>query len=1017
MKLRSGKRRGGRTVGGGGGLTGLRWSDPGTWPGGVFPDANTTVNIPVGQTYIVDTMSAVAADVQVFGTLIGDPAAPAKLTTGWIDVRSTGVLQLGASKTNRYAGQFDIELNGDEADSPSSLRYGHDQTASTVAGDGRLTQLHVSLDVNLPTTTENITVTFTSASAFDVSGSVSGSLGSGTVGVLFNNKIRFIAAGTFASGETVTVEIWQQGRRNNGVSRAINIHSGGIVRMHASHLPTHVVPLGANVAAGASTFTLASAPSNWRPGDLIVVSGSQYRDVPEGQSQALTIQSIAGTSLTTTSAITAARWGVLQYVTDTGLSLTPGTLPTKPAAMLQADYDAISKTVDERARVVNLSRNIRIYSADDSAWSSNGFGFHIMRHPGGLLEMDGVELFRGGQRGNFGRYPVHLHCGSYEQPYGMNLPSNGTLIGSVNDYVDNCVVRDTAQRGIVCHMIRGGAVRNNVLYNTVGHAVFMEDGSETETIIHDNVVIKTADVPNVDAFLVSEVASPPTGEAAGAAGFWLANPYLDFQRNQAFECPMIGIWNAWAQDFPLALSREIAMVPKSMPVLAHSNNRASGCGRLHNGFETSAAMVTGISHISNRGAVSEGTRYLGPAGARQLVFGAELSFASRLYFNRIGTLEYRGWTSSSTQTWCFVGAASNVLLPGVIKHCLGAGWTLNNSTLRNTYTRWMTSYHELLNAQDAIVINFPYAPVVDFPTGANVPQFGAAIGGGDLYTNSMFNLYEFKNIIPINSLVLFRPRPPHIGDGAPVNNRFWTYAGAVQDKNGISIPAGRFRVYDEPFLTFGLTDQVALTPAGVGEFHTAKRHFGVQPTNTNAETNPYAPRRALNTDRLDPGNLSSVVGTWNIADGTTSSGVVFRSFTAAQDGIYRMTWPNDTVNYAMLAIEFLTEPTDSFVVAVEKFGGAPTAVFLTTRDFNVYSAGQQEPVPTAQHINDGEARNYSSVASIADVIASSGETYFYDSTTNLVWVRVRGGLTRVGGYTYGPQSQESELCNLCIRSI
>ncbi len=63
------------------------------------------------------------------------------------------------------------------------------------------------------TVSETITITFSSASAFSVSGSVSGALGSGTVENLFTatgNKIRFlITAGTsaFVSGDTFTLTV------------------------------------------------------------------------------------------------------------------------------------------------------------------------------------------------------------------------------------------------------------------------------------------------------------------------------------------------------------------------------------------------------------------------------------------------------------------------------------------------------------------------------------------------------------------------------------------------------------------------------------------------------------------------------------------------------------------------------------------------------------------------------------------------------------------------------------------
>ena len=76
-------------------------------------------------------------------------------------------------------------------------------------GNGRL----ASLVPGTLAIAETFTVTFTSATAFSVSGSVSGPSGSGVLGVPFsNNRISFIATGgttAFASGDTFTVTVSQ----------------------------------------------------------------------------------------------------------------------------------------------------------------------------------------------------------------------------------------------------------------------------------------------------------------------------------------------------------------------------------------------------------------------------------------------------------------------------------------------------------------------------------------------------------------------------------------------------------------------------------------------------------------------------------------------------------------------------------------------------------------------------------------------------------------------------------------
>lgn len=67
---------------------------------------------------------------------------------------------------------------------------------------------------------ETITVTWTSATAFTVTGSVTGSMGSGTVGTAFSHaRCAFTATGTFVAGDTaafVMTKPWQALRSNAG---------------------------------------------------------------------------------------------------------------------------------------------------------------------------------------------------------------------------------------------------------------------------------------------------------------------------------------------------------------------------------------------------------------------------------------------------------------------------------------------------------------------------------------------------------------------------------------------------------------------------------------------------------------------------------------------------------------------------------------------------------------------------------------------------------------------------------
>ncbi len=72
---------------------------------------------------------------------------------------------------------------------------------------------------------------------------------------------------------------------------------------------------------------------------------------------------------------------------------------------IEQTYDG--RTVDERAEVALLTRNVTIEGEETS--SADGFGGQVMVMNGGTARIEGVELTRMGQRGILRRYPIHFH--------------------------------------------------------------------------------------------------------------------------------------------------------------------------------------------------------------------------------------------------------------------------------------------------------------------------------------------------------------------------------------------------------------------------------------------------------------------------------------------------------------------------------------------------------------------------------------------------------------------------------
>lgn len=379
--------------------------------------------------------------------------------------------------------------------------------------------------------------------------------------------------GVEASRTARVVESTSLGFTNNGTGRSIQVQPGGRLSLVGVAPTVKRTKLNASTTNGATALTLADSTA-WRAGDEIAVGTTDFYGV--ATSQKLTLASNAsGTGITTTSGIAGARWGALQYVTDAGMSLTAGTLTTPPAGA--------PTVLDERAFVVNLTRNIVVQGADDSAWSTNKFGAHCMfMGRNSLIQLDGVQFRRVGQAGAIGRYPIHWHMMSYNMPSGMNAPSDGTFLGAVvgSHYVKNCAVVESGQRMVVIHGTHGVTCDSNVGFDITGHAIFLEDGAEQDNVVTNNTVIKVRAPTSGNRLLNHDAAASGVGADGlhgnnGTTGIWFTNPKNTLSGNWVNDSEGCGIWHAFATQC-FGLSASVAMVPNSFTPTAITDNTAYG---------------------------------------------------------------------------------------------------------------------------------------------------------------------------------------------------------------------------------------------------------------------------------------------------------------------------------------------------------------------------------------------------------------------------------------------------------
>ena len=186
---------------------------------------------------------------------------------------------------------------------------------------------------------------------------------------------------------------------------------------------------------------------------------------------------------------------------------------------------------------------------------SDQFGSQVMIHAseqneGHVTARFGyVEVTHAGQAFRLGRYPIHYHL-------------NGNVSGS---YVRGCGIHHTFNRAVTVHAVDYLLIENNVAFNILGHAYFLEDGIEEHNIIQDNLgvfVRASSSLLNVDI-------TPAT--------FWIVNPNNIVRRNAAAGGTHFGFWYR-LPEHPTGPSATTSVNPRQLPVEEFSDNTAHSFG-------------------------------------------------------------------------------------------------------------------------------------------------------------------------------------------------------------------------------------------------------------------------------------------------------------------------------------------------------------------------------------------------------------------------------------------------------
>jgi hypothetical protein len=268
---------------------------------------------------------------------------------------------------------------------------------------------------------------------------------------------------------------------------------GGRIDLHGAPMNRTWVKLGFTAEVGEDRVFLNEPVTGWKPGDRVLITA--------------TSRQIIYTDTYTKSVADAPRSEerVIKSIdTHHGKMRLQLDRPLKFNHRGDGNY---------RGEVANLSRNVVIESADPK-----GVRGHTMINADTFASISYAEFRELGKKGVLGRYPLHFHL--------MRDSGRGSsVIGASIHNSDNHL--------ITIHGTQYLVVRDCVGYRSLGHGIFLEDGTESFNILDRNLVVQALrSDPLPKSFLPFD--------ANDGAAFWWANSRNSFTRNVAVECDQYG---------------------------------------------------------------------------------------------------------------------------------------------------------------------------------------------------------------------------------------------------------------------------------------------------------------------------------------------------------------------------------------------------------------------------------------------------------------------------------------------
>jgi hypothetical protein len=282
------------------------------------------------------------------------------------------------------------------------------------------------------------------------------------------------------------------GRSHNTLGKRVfgALDTGASIRLYGRPMQRTWMLLIETALSGDLSITLDgdASEAGWRVGDQIAIaptSSFPRSDNLQSSSEEFTIAALDGNTVTLDSAISQPRLG-------------------SAARRMQAE-------------VINLSRTVLV-TGDD--YDANEHGLHTIAAFGAVAKMSYARIEKGGQRGNLGRYPIHLH-------HAKDCPECSVV---------GMVVHGSSQRGLVVHGTHRSLIDQNILYGVKGAGIYVEDGNEMFNTFSSNVNLCPS-----KGYCQQTGTDNPQSDLLQQSGFWSMSNTNDFIGNR-----MINHWNGFS---------------------------------------------------------------------------------------------------------------------------------------------------------------------------------------------------------------------------------------------------------------------------------------------------------------------------------------------------------------------------------------------------------------------------------------------------------------------------------------